>query len=135
MRQLIIMHGISGSGKSTAAKKYEEGIICSADDYFNIGGEYNFDFERLQAAHGWCQIKAHNAMVSGAKTVVIDNTNLKRADYIIYEEMAQALGYKTVHHWMHEKELPESELQKFANRNQHGLTLEQVQGQYKKMEK
>lgn len=54
MREVIILSGISGSGKSTYADefcrtKYEGKYVCrvSADDYFMVAGSYNFDPEKV----------------------------------------------------------------------------------------
>lgn len=62
---LYILRGVSGCGKTTAAKVIcSEEFFCSADDYFyKIGnGEYAFDAKKLGAAHMYCQNKLKGFM-------------------------------------------------------------------------
>jgi hypothetical protein len=40
--RVIILRGVSGSGKSAFYKKFP-GIVCSADQFFMVGTEYRFD--------------------------------------------------------------------------------------------
>ena len=88
--KVIIMRGISGSGKSTYAKqlsKEYDAVICSADDYFNKTGNYIFDRNKLKEAHGECLLKADGNLQEG-RSVIIDNTNVKKWEYQKYIELA-----------------------------------------------
>jgi len=70
MSVMIIMSGVSGSGKSSCALKHQ-GLdltnvkICSADNYFvdEDTGEYVFDPSQLGRAHRACQGWARAAML------------------------------------------------------------------------
>jgi predicted kinase len=106
MRELIIMQGFSGSGKSyvtdALVAKYEaEGInvvVCSTDDfwYSEVGDnptEYNFDMKRLGEAHKWNQRRANDSMKNGVQVVIIDNTNTQNREAEPYLNMGKANGY------------------------------------------
>ncbi len=138
MRQLIIMHGVSGSGKSTQVLKEIRTMsnkVCSADYYFQNGDNYNFDVKKLQTAHAWCQAHAAIAASQGVEQILIDNTNMKRADWLFYEELAGEYGYTVRHVWMHGEELDEETLEHYASRNKHGVTREIIEYQLSKMER
>lgn len=136
MPQLIIMHGVSGSGKSTQVLKEIKSLknkVCSADHYFMNDGEYNFDYKGLRKAHAWCQAKAMLAMHQGMEQVIIDNTNMTREDWEIYEEFADSFGYRVMHVWMHGPTLTEDQVSLYAGRNKHGVTKEIIQFQIGKV--
>jgi hypothetical protein len=57
--KVVIMSGISGSGKDTYIENnfYTEHYppsICSADDYFMKDNKYQFNHSKLNEAHGYC---------------------------------------------------------------------------------
>lgn len=102
--QVVIMRGVSGSGKSTYAKKhFPTGYRCSADDFFtDVVGEgkaYVFDAKRLGEAHRWCMSKFIRAVTHLDKLgrnplVVVDNTNLALWEFMGYYQVATAMGYE-----------------------------------------
>jgi hypothetical protein len=64
-KRVIVMQGISGSGKSVLARKLAEaerrpgrpgGYVVSADDYFYRlgGGVYKYEFSKIGEAHDEC---------------------------------------------------------------------------------
>jgi len=94
-----ILRGISGSGKSTVARKLvanvNSSIICSADDYFvTLVGKYEFDARQLSAAHGYCKGKYAAALELGVELVVVDNTNTQKWEFENYVHQAHAAGYE-----------------------------------------
>jgi predicted kinase len=103
---LIIMSGISGSGKSYQAKliasDYEQqglGVaICSTDDYwYVVNGDdktkYDFDPSKIGVAHKWNQDKAkHFLQLDDCDVVIIDNTNLKQWEIEPYLKMGKEVG-------------------------------------------
>lgn len=95
MPTLFIMMGCPGSGKSTLAKKLAEqhkAIICSADDYHMVNGEYKWHFSKVAYAHGKCQSKALMGMCDKVN-VVVDNTNTSAKETAPYVEAALKAGY------------------------------------------
>lgn len=73
--KVIILCGVSGSGKSTIAKEIGSGYVVSADDFFMASGEYKFDPTMLPAAHGQCLRDFVGCLQYGCDTIVVDNTN------------------------------------------------------------
>ena len=101
MSKLIILRGLPGSGKTTYAKalitaRWPYNVhICSADKYFERpDGRYSFNGgSELGFAHAWCQAEARRLMANNVATVVIDNTNSRRAEFQPYLDMAAKFGY------------------------------------------
>lgn len=100
-KKLLIMRAAPGSGKSTWIKNNIltmgcEVAVCSADDFFVMHGrgEYLFDPKLLFAAHNQCFRRARKAMEREVPVVVIDNTNIKKRDYVRYIECAKENGYE-----------------------------------------
>jgi len=115
---VIVLRGISGSGKSTVAAALARAaetlgrtaVICSADSYFldPVTGEYLFDPSKLPAAHAACLAFFENALSVDAThssparnsnkvappVVIVDNTNTKRWEYAKYEDYARKVGAK-----------------------------------------
>ena len=57
MKNLYIVRGLPGSGKSTFAKTLvgHDFLVCEADKYFMVNGEYKFDVTKLKEAHESCR--------------------------------------------------------------------------------
>lgn len=93
-KDLIILRGISGSGKSTFAKLLGK-AICSADDYFvSINGEYLWKEEDLGKAHRWCTKKSEMFMERNISPIIISNTCVKARDLKPYTKLAEKYGYR-----------------------------------------
>jgi len=141
MKKLIIMRGCPGSGKSTKAnelaKQYkDEGlvvVICSADSFFINNGNYTFDAKLLPKVHSLCQGKVCGAMEAEANIVIVDNTNVRRADYEHYINLAKLYGYNI-------EEIvvglfDEVSVQLYASRNIHGVPIESIRKMAARFEK
>ncbi|CAE8613308.1 unnamed protein product [Polarella glacialis] len=90
-RVAVILRGFPGSGKSSlAAQLRQQGQAClvSADDSFMGMGN-------IQEAHAECRRKFLEAVASGLP-VVVDNTNIRKADYAFYSSKAESEGYSVV---------------------------------------
>jgi predicted kinase len=97
---LLIIAGVSGSGKSTFADFLEFMIdsdqieICTADDYHMVDGEYQFKIENLPKAHKWCQQKADSAMNHDVKLVIVNNTSTSLKEREVYKDLAKKHNYE-----------------------------------------
>jgi predicted kinase len=98
-KNVVIMRGTSGSGKSTYARNFSNVTILSSDDYWTRnGGDYkeNFNVEKLGAAHAWnlrrfIDLLVHIKDITNIdSTIVIDNTNTTIAELAPYYAVAQA---------------------------------------------
>lgn len=85
-RTLIIMRGVSGSGKSYLAKHIVDYTIgpspqnysrhiFSADDYFMRAGVYQYNRDSLHEAHAMNQRNVCKATNNGLSPILVDNTN------------------------------------------------------------
>ena len=94
IKELILLRGISGSGKSTIAKKYVgNGVVFSTDDFFMMDGKYFFDPKKLGLNHKKNQERTEIAMRQGISPVIIDNTNFETWEMKIYVDLADKFGY------------------------------------------
>ena len=129
--RVVILRGISGSGKSTyVSRNLPSAEVCSADQYFidvlGEGKEYRFDPKRLGDAHRWCMqrfIRAttHRDPLGRAALVVVDNTNLQLWEFMGYVQIAQAMGYEV------EIVRMDTPVHVAAKRNLHGVPANKVE--------
>ncbi len=145
MGRVVILSGVSGSGKSTSARKLwndlEPGNYCkvvSADDFFMVDGEYKFDPTKLSDAHGKCFREYISVLNDGVHTasgfkssydlVVVDNTNTTAVEIAPYILGAQAYGWEVeILTVMCETE---ADIKACAARNAHGVSFEGVLRQH-----
>lgn len=118
MKKIIILRGLPGSGKSRHAATYN-GVVCSADHFFEKDGEYNFDVTKLGQAHMECQRQAFTFMRDEVPLLVIDNTNSRRWEYMFYKDMATYFGYEIEVRVIGEISL--EAVKEYAERNIHGV--------------
>ena len=93
-KQLVIIRGIPGSGKTTAAKKlaaigYDH---HEADHYFEVDGRYNFDGSKLKEAHAQCLSRTVDSMRAG-RNCVVANTFIETWEMSPYAIAAHEYGY------------------------------------------
>lgn len=96
-KKLIVMRGVSGSGKSTMARKIAAergGVIFSTDDFFEKEGGYSFDPKALPGNHAKNQSRAEEAMKAGVSPIIIDNTNTEAWEMRPYVQAAVDNGYE-----------------------------------------
>lgn len=139
MRKVIIMSGVSGSGKSTHAMKAFKGefgpattiSVLSADNFFMKEGVYNFDPSKLSLAHGECFKDFITNLRNDTDLVVVDNTNTTAVEIAPYILGAQAYGYEVeIITVMCETE---DDINCAAARNSHGVPLTGVMAQHKRL--
>ncbi|MDV6236010.1 ATP-binding protein [Leptospira ellisii] len=97
-RNLILLRGLPGAGKSTlAALLSENGAypVFSVDDYFidPQTKEYEFDYKENHKAYRACEENARNALRSGISKVFVDNTFTLLWELEPYLSMASDFGY------------------------------------------
>lgn len=97
-RKIIVLRGVSGCGKSTFAEAISamnpDSVICCADDFFMKDGVYQFDVNKLYAAHKDCLKKFTAALEAGVPTIIVANTNTSEKDWKPYEYYGKAAGYR-----------------------------------------
>jgi predicted kinase len=138
MKQVIIMQGLSGSGKTTLAQaNYPNATVVSADRFFvqqqsNNKVEYRFMPWLLGHAHAWCMNNFIHALGRGDSTIVVDNTNTERWEWMNYVKLAGLLDYK----WgvIDMSEGDKSTDEELTARNVHGVPLEVIVKQRERYE-
>ena len=131
MKNLYLLRGIPGAGKSTLAKQLGDAHF-EADSYFMIDGEYQFDPTKLRKAHEWCQGQVELAMIQNHVTygldssdIVVSNTFTQEWELQPYYELAIKYGYYVTsiivenrHGGTNKHGVPEDKLQQMKNRFQ-----------------
>jgi hypothetical protein len=105
-KALILLRGLPGNGKTTTGEILSEtpGVlpypVYSADDYFYENGpnpgKYDFNREKLGAAHGQCQDRVENAMLSNVDKIFVANTFTTNKEIKPYKELAEKHGYMLI---------------------------------------
>ena len=98
MPNLVLIRGVSGSGKSTFAFKILQGnaVHYEADMYFcndDGEGQYVFDPNKLHAAHQWCQNSVKVIMATVREDIVVSNTFTTEKELKPYIDLAKEYGY------------------------------------------
>jgi len=97
MKQLMLIRGLPGSGKSTAAKLFDKALHFEADMYFlDADGNYHFDASKIKNAHNWCRHSVMDAMKEGHPIVVVSNTFTQEWEMEVYYLLAEELGYRVI---------------------------------------
>lgn len=98
----IIVRGLPGSGKSTWIKNNFGGslpVICSADHYFTVEGEYKYDHAKIGEAQEACFANFFAALEAKSPLIITDNVMHKLWHVSPYKTLAEYKGYdvKIVH--------------------------------------
>lgn len=99
MKNLILLRGLPGSGKSTTAELLGAGSSGTAhyeaDMFFMRDGEYKFDFSQIKEAHKWCQSSVERTMFLGHNsTIIVSNTFTQEWEMDVYYKLAEEWGYR-----------------------------------------
>jgi len=122
MKELILLRGLPGNGKSTFAKVIG-GTHYETDMYFMEDGIYHFDPSGLKDAHAWCRNSTETAMRRGEDKVIVSNTFTQEWEMKAYYELAEKYGYRVFsviienrHGGVNEHGVPEDKLEIMKNR-------------------
>ena len=129
MKELFLLRGLPGAGKSTLAKMLvgdKDYCHKEADMYFvDRDGKYKFNPSQLKDAHKWCQGEIEFAMKYDHSPVVVSNTFTQEWEMQSYYELAEKYGYRVHslivenrHGGVNEHGVPEEKLQQMSDRFQ-----------------
>tara|TARA_Y100001963_G_scaffold57698_1_gene80751 strand:- start:6469 stop:6882 length:414 start_codon:yes stop_codon:yes gene_type:complete len=102
MRQLYLIGGTSGSGKTSLAWNiydFGRGELepVAADDFMvDENGDYKFDKERLTEVHEKCQLKVQSAMQKGSSRIFVHNTFTTMDERQAYHDLADLYNYQVI---------------------------------------
>jgi predicted kinase len=122
MKELFLLRGLPGAGKSTLAKSLG-GSHMEADKYFMDEGEYKFDPSKTRDAHAWCQNAAKVWMANNTEKIVVSNTFTQEWEMEYYYDLAEEYGYRVYslivenrHSGVNSHGVPEEKLVQMKNR-------------------
>lgn len=130
-KQVVIMRGASGSGKSTYVRKhFSDAKVCSADFFhYDKDGNYNWKPENIGKAHAECYSSFKRALKDEKPLVVLDNTNTILKEFKPYLELARTFGYDVKVIRM------TTPLNETLGRNVHNVPDETVKKMYNRVQK
>lgn len=96
MKNLYLIRGVPGAGKSTLVKSLNVQVAVAADDYFtDVDGNYNWIADQSKEAHSWCKEQVRTAMQSGyINSIAVHNTFTQMWEMQPYFDMAETYGYR-----------------------------------------
>jgi len=123
-KNLILLRGLPGSGKSTTAKLFNKSPHFEADMFFmDANGDYQFDINKIKDAHNWCKSSVMDAMKKEYPIIVVSNTFTEEWEMDAYYKMAEELGYRVIsmivenrHGGKNEHGVPDDKLEIMKNR-------------------
>ena len=100
-KKLYIVRGLPGSGKSTFALDLvgSDFLVCEADKYFMVDGEYKFDGSKLKEAHESCRNLVETYMKDSLvndqfyREIAVSNTFTQEWEMQPYFDLAKQYGY------------------------------------------
>jgi predicted kinase len=100
-KKLYIVRGLPGSGKSTFALDLvgSDFLVCEADKYFMVDGEYKFDGSKLKEAHESCRNIVETYMKDSLvndqfyREIAVSNTFTQEWEMQAYIDLAKQYGY------------------------------------------
>ena len=131
MKQVIIMRGIPGSGKSRYVERRTRELELAGADVEVVSADFfwdqrEFDKNQLIEAHAWAQrcflsLRGRDMEEGQDAVVFVDQTSSRVAEYAVYEAMADAYGWEVA---ICEIKCPRAEdCLKYALRNVHFVPL------------
>jgi predicted kinase len=126
MKILTLLRGLPGSGKSTFALNLvgSDFLVCEADKYFMVDGEYKFDGSKLKEAHESCRTMVETYMKDSLvndqfyREIVVSNTFTQEWEMQPYYDLAKQYGYMVFTVIVENRH---------GGENQHGVPSEAIQ--------
>ena len=96
-KTFTVLRGFTGDGKTTAAKKLDNGrgFEIAADYYPGLYVDGIYQPELQKASHGWCISKVCEWMQDGIEEIIVHNTFLEIKYINNYIALASSYGYTT----------------------------------------
>ena len=91
MKDLFLIRGIPGCGKSTIADALNVDFRISADEYF--GNHTKFDKTKLTTAHRWCEMEVETRMLLN-ENIAVANTFTRQGEMQPYFDLAEKYNYR-----------------------------------------
>ena len=124
IKELFLLRGLPGAGKSTLAKSIEAYHV-EADMFFvhGVTNEYKFDASKLGKAHEWCQSVVDVCMSDKLRKIAVSNTFTQEWEMQPYFDLAEKYGYRVYslicenrHSGVNQHGVPEDKLVQMKNR-------------------
>lgn len=122
MKELFLLRGLPGAGKSTLAKSLNE-VYFEADQYFIEFHEYKFDASKLKDAHMWCLSRTNHAMYDDLPRIVVSNTFTQEWEMKEYYKLAEKYNYRVYslivenrHNGLNMHSVPADKIEQMRNR-------------------
>ena len=123
MKELLLLRGLPGSGKSTFARMLG-GLHAEADMYFtDENGVYTFEPSKIKDAHKWCNELVEEWMKEEQDKIVVSNTFTQEWEMENYYKLAEQYGYRVTsvivenrHNGKNEHGVPEDKIEIMKNR-------------------
>jgi adenylate kinase family enzyme len=130
-KKLYIVRGLPGSGKSTFAEALvgSDFLVCEADKYFIVDGEYKFDATKLKQAHEYCRNLVETYMKDSLvndqfyREIAVSNTFTQEWEMQAYFDLAEKYGYMVFtvivenrHGGVNQHGVPDDKLEQMKNR-------------------
>jgi len=88
-KQLVILRGLTGSGKSVWAKKQSGAYVCSSDSFFENG----YDPAKEVESHAHIRTKAVLGFQIREPLIIIDDFNIQVPEVEFYAKLSSLYGY------------------------------------------
>lgn len=122
MRQLVVLVGLPGSGKTAFCREQQEWIVLSKNDIHRMIFRSTFSPEYADAAERIFASALVEAVESQAEIVCVDSPNLTRGERASLIEIGRLAGRETIAHVMNSATV--DALHDRTGRNLRRLTME-----------